>query len=147
MIAYAKYSKADNLVDSEDKPKLLLKVYEAIMDRLDIVRIMVEKKDFEKKYVELSKVTNVLEILDASLDMSMGEIPKHLSDIYRYIVKRLNEAHRSCDVKILDECRHLIENIHEGFLKAYEKESENRRVKLHEPLRGFESSMNFNITT
>jgi len=145
MSAYAKYSMANDLVDYEDKPKLLLKVYEAMMDRIDIVRATIEKKDFEKKYVELSKVANALEILDASLDMSMGDIPKNLSDIYRYIIKRLNEVHRSCDTKILDECRHLIESIYDGFLKAYEKESVSARTPVHTSSKGFESSINFNV--
>lgn len=147
MSAYAKYSKANDLVDYEDKPKLLLKVYEAMLDKIDIVRTTIEKKDYERKYLELSKVSNVLEILDASLDMSMGEIPKNLSGIYRYLLKRLNEVHRSCDDKILEECRHLIGSIYDGFLKAYEKESVNARSSVHASSKGFESSINFNITT
>lgn len=147
MSLYKKYSTANDLVDYTDKPKLLLKVYEAILDKIDIVMSTIDKGNFEKKYIELSKVTNVLEILDASLDMSMGEISKNLSGIYRYLIKRLNEVHRNCDTKILEECKQLIGVIYDGFLKAYDKESENARASTQTSGSSFQSSGKLNITT
>ncbi len=70
---------------------------------------------------ELTKITMILEILDQSLDMSFGEIPRNLSNLYRYLIKRLTEVHATLDTKTLDECKEIICRIGEGFFDAYEQ--------------------------
>ena len=63
----------------------------------------------------------VLEILDQSLDMSFGELPRNLSSLYRYLIKRLTEVHATLDVNTLEECKGIIGNIANGFAQAYEQ--------------------------
>jgi flagellar secretion chaperone FliS len=122
MNPYMAYSVADNTVDGENKPKLLLKVYQSMLDKVEMVKSAIERKNFEKKYEELTKLTTAIEILDSSLDMSQGEIPQNLSGLYQYLVRRLSGVHISHDIEILDECRSILVQIHEGFTQAYEKE-------------------------
>ena len=100
MNPYSAYSAADSNVDGDNKPKLLLKVYQSMLDKMDIVKNAIQKKNFEKKYQGLTKLTMVLEILDSSLDMSQGEVSKNLSDLYQYVVKRLLSVHISQDLAV-----------------------------------------------
>jgi|YelNatPaOPRAMG01_1025707.scaffolds.fasta_scaffold00352_2 flagellar protein FliS len=122
------YKNAEVCIDTEDKPRLLIKVYEELLKKLDIAAKAAEEKDFKKKVEELSKAISVLEILDSSLDMSYGEIPRNLSILYTYILKNLRFAQRSPKKDKIEECKGLLSSILEGFRKAYEgkKEGENR---------------------
>lgn len=129
MNPYSAYSAADSNVDGDNKPKLLLKVYQSMLDKMDIVKNAIQKKNFEKKYQGLTKLTMVLEILDSSLDMSQGEVSKNLSDLYQYVVKRLLSVHISQDLAVLDECRSIISRLNEGFIAAYEKETKGKGME------------------
>ncbi len=127
MNPYRAYSAADSNVNGDSKPKLLLKVYQSMLDKIDIVKSAIERRDFESKYDGLTKLTTVLEILDSSLDMTQGgDVSKNLSDLYQYLVRRLVSVHISQDVKILDECRSIIVLLNEGFVAAYEKEAKEK---------------------
>lgn len=126
MNPYSAYAAADKNVDGDNKPKLLLKVYQSMLDNIDIVKAAIEKKNFEKKYEGLTKLTLVLEILDASLDMSQGEISKNLSDLYQYLQKRLASVHMSLDTAVLCECRSIMSRLHEGFIAACDKEAKEK---------------------
>jgi flagellar biosynthetic protein FliS len=122
MNQYGKYAAARDLVDSEEKPKLLVKTLQKLLEKLDIVVCAIENKDYEKKYNELSKITTVIEILSASLDMSHGEVSSNLQKLYAYLAKKLREVHVSLDIDTIKECRYILANITEGFEKAYEIE-------------------------
>ncbi len=128
MRSYAAYSAASRAVDEENKPRILLTVYEGILDKFEIVKSAIEKKDFETKYRELSKITTIIDILTSSLDMSQGVIPRNLASLYDYIGRRILEVHTSLDTGIIDECKSIISNLHEGFAKAYEAERKKERV-------------------
>ena len=121
MNPYNAYSRAHELVDQTDKRKILLKVLRALPEKIDAVKVLIAEKNYEKKYHELTKITMVIEILDQSLDMSFGEIPRNLSALYRYLIKRLTEVHATLDPKTLDECKEIIGKIGAGFAEAYEK--------------------------
>ncbi len=131
MDPYRAYSSADANIDERNKPKLLLKAFQSMLDKIDIVKAAINNRDFEKKYDELTKVTTALEILDSSLDMSQGEIPQNLSNLYRYVVRRLLVVHANHDTTVLDECRAILSRINEGFVEAYNKEMHERPRLQH----------------
>jgi len=118
---YSAYERAHGLVDESDKRKILVKVFRALPEKIDGVKLLIAQKRYEKKYHELTKITMVIEILDQSLDMSYGEIPRNLSALYRYLIGRLTEAHATLDPKTLDECKDIIGRIGDGFAEAYAK--------------------------
>ena len=121
MNPYNAYMRAHDLVDDNDKRKVLVKVLRALPEKIEGVKLLIAEKKYEKKYHELTKITTVLEILDQSLDRSFGEIPKNLSSLYRYLIKRLTEVHATLDINTLDECKEIISRIGEGFIQAYEQ--------------------------
>ena len=118
---YSAYTRAHDLVDESDKRKVLLAVFRALPEKIDLVKVLIAQKKYEMKYKELTKITTALQILDQSLDMSYGEIPKSLSGLYGYLIRRLTEVHATLDPKTLDECKEIITKIGDGFAEAYEK--------------------------
>jgi flagellar protein FliS len=123
---YNAYAQANIMIDEQDKGKVLLKVFEALPGRIELVKTLIVEKKFERKFQELSRIVNILEVLDASLDMSFGEIAANLSALYTYLMKRLREVHSSLDLQTLDECKKIIATLAEAFGKAYELD---RRAK------------------
>lgn len=121
MNPYNAYTRAGELVDENDKKRVLVKVLRALPEKIEGVKLFIDQKNYEKKYRELSRITMILEILDQSLDTSLGEIPQNLSLLYRYLIKRLTEVHATLDVKTLDECKEIIGNIADGFFAANEQ--------------------------
>ena len=121
MNPYNAYARAHDLVDDDDKKKILVTVLRALPEKIDGVKFLISQKNYEKKYHELTKITMVLEILDQSLDKSYGEIPKNLSSLYRYLIRRLNEVHATLDLNVLDECKEIMGRIRDGFVEAYEQ--------------------------
>ena len=121
MNPYNAYARAHDLVDDDDKKKILVTVLRALPEKIEGVKFLISQKKYEKKYHELTKITMVLEILDQSLDKSYGEIPKNLSSLYRYVIGRLIEVHATLDFNTLDECKEIICKIGNGFAEAYEQ--------------------------
>jgi flagellar secretion chaperone FliS len=122
MNPYQTYRNVERSVNTDDTPKVLLKVYQIILEKLEIVKHAIENQNYLVKDRELSKITTAIEILDSSLDSSYGEIPKNLSNLYIYLLRRLRNVQFSLDVKGLDECKSLLTKIYEGFEGAYENE-------------------------
>lgn len=120
MNGYDAYAATNSLIDDDDKPKVLLKVYRALIDKHEVVKTAMKEKDYRKKYEELSKITMVLELMNHSLDMSQGEIPRNLSSIYTYLIKRLNEVHTTLNPNTVTESEELIKKMLEGFTSAAE---------------------------
>lgn len=114
------YRDAKNFVDSEDKLKLLITTLREMIDKLDLVEEAIKKRDFQRKFTELSKVEQVLQILDSSLDRSCGEISDNLSALYNYILANLRKVHITLEISRIEESKSLLRTILEGFEKAYE---------------------------
>jgi len=128
MDPYRAYSTIDNSVDGDNKPKLLLKAYQLMLDKIDVVKAAIQKRDIEKKYEELTKLTMAIEVLDSSLDVSQGEIAGNLSSLYAYLVRRLTGIHASNDLAVLEECRNIVKQINEGFVGAYDRERKEKNM-------------------
>jgi flagellar secretion chaperone FliS len=127
---YKAYAAAKDLINEDDKSRLLLKVYEGILGKHGIVKTAIEQKDYRKKYEELSKIIRILEILDGSLDRSQGEIPKNLSALYTYLIKRLEQVHLNLDTRIVSECERILRTLYDGFNSAYEAERKRSNKDL-----------------
>jgi flagellar protein FliS len=122
MNPYNAYAAASMMTDEHDKGKVLLKVLRTLIERIDDVKVLIAEKKYEKKYHELTRIVQVILMLQGSLDMSFGEIPKNLSLLYQYLMRRLQEVHASLDIAALDECKSILTKITEGFTQAYRAE-------------------------
>ena len=128
MNPYNAYAAASMMTDEHDKGKVLLKVLRTLIERIDDVKVLIAEKKYEKKYHELTRIVQVILMLQGSLDMSLGEIPKNLSLLYQYLMRRLQEVHASLDIAALDECKSILASITEGFAQAYRAEKKARQA-------------------
>jgi flagellar protein FliS len=126
MNAYVAYRKGETLTDTDDKPRILIRVFEQMLKRLDDVERAIGEKNYQKKFEQLQKVIRVLELLDASLDRSYKDIAENLSALYRYIIGRLRQVHVTLNRDTIEESRLLLQTIMEGFRKAYEVEARRK---------------------
>ena len=120
MNPYNAYAAATTMTDEQDKGKILLMVLETLTRKIEEVKMLIAQKKYEKKCQELTRIVQALQFLDASLDMTLGEIPKNLSLLYGYLMRRLQEVHANLDVGTLDECKSILTTISEGFAEAYQ---------------------------
>jgi flagellar biosynthetic protein FliS len=128
MNPYNAYAAASMMTDEHDKGKVLLKVLRTLIERIDDVKVLIAQKKYEKKYHELTRIVQAIRMLQGSLDMSLGEIPKNLSLLYQYLMRRLQEVHASLDIATLDECKSILASITEGFAQAYRAEKKARQA-------------------
>lgn len=123
---YSAYARANVMTDEQDKGKILIKVFEALCEKIEGVKALIAQKKYDRKFEELSRMTVILEVLDASLDMSVGEISTNLSSLYGYLINKLREVHVTLDTNTLDECKSILTKLLEGFTEAYHTEKEAR---------------------
>jgi flagellar biosynthetic protein FliS len=132
---YSAYARANAMTDEHDKGKILIKVLETLCEKIEGVKALIAQKKYDRKFEELSRMTVILEVLDASLDMSAGEIPRNLSSLYGYLMKKLREVHITLDVNTLDECKMILTKLLEGFTGAYQAEKEAHLKQPESPER------------
>ncbi len=114
---YSAYVK--NTENPETKEELLLKVYEEILSLLNVAYMAIEEGDISTKATALTKVTDVLLVLKASLDMEQGgEIAKNLMDIYNFCINELLKANLNNDRKRIKDVIEILKPIYEGFKEA-----------------------------
>ena len=111
-----------NAINVESKEELLLTVYEEILSKLNIAKMAIEEGDIKLKAENLTKVTDAILILQASLDLEKGgEIAKNLNDIYSFVSAELVKANVTNDIKIIEGIIDVLKPIYEGFKEAKEK--------------------------
>ncbi len=137
MNPYSAYATASMMTDEHDKGKVLLKVLRTLIERIEDVKVLITEKKYEKKYQELTRIVQAIQLLRASLDMSLGEIPRNLSMLYQYMMRRLQEVHSSLDTATLDECKTILATITEGFAEAYRTEKQLGARVLFKPDSGY----------
>ncbi len=136
MNPYSAYATASMMTDEHDKGKVLLKALRTLIERIEEVKVLITEKKYEKKYQELTRIVQAIQLLRGSLDMSLGEIPRNLSMLYQYVMRRLQEVHSSLDTATLDECKTILATITEGFAEAYQTEKKLRQAASLSQARG-----------
>ncbi len=115
--AYTKYE-----AETLSKEDVLLKTYEEILSLLNIVKLAIEEKDLKLKGENISKVSNAISLLQASLDFDKGgEIAKNLYSLYDFCQRELFEANLKNDISKIDNVINILTPIYEGFKEAKEK--------------------------
>ena len=108
-----------NADNPETKEELLIKVYEEILSLLNIAYMAIEENDISTKATALTKITDVLLVLKASLDMEKGgEIAKNLLDTYNFCINELLKANLNNDKEKIKNVKEILEPLYEGFKEA-----------------------------
>lgn len=77
----------------------------------------IDRSDFELKGKMISKSIAVVNGLKDCLDLTQGELPSNLYDLYEYMVDRLFKANLTSDKKAIEEVQKLLKTIKESWAK------------------------------
>jgi flagellar biosynthetic protein FliS len=121
------YALAEISIDDDDKEAMVVKAFQLMLEKIEVIKDSIENRDHARKYRELSKMTTALAVLASSLDMSLGELPRRLHAIYYYLERRLQEVHRTLDLKTINECKDIISSLSDGFSEAYKEEKAKKK--------------------
>jgi flagellar protein FliS len=75
----------------------------------------VARSDYELKGKMISKSIAVINGLKDCLDLTQGELPSNLHDLYEYMVERLFKANLTSDIEAIDEVQSLLKTIRESW--------------------------------
>ena len=73
------------------------------------------RSDYELKGKMISKSIAVINGLKDCLDMSHGELPSNLHDLYEYMVEKLFQANLTSDVEAIKEIQLLLKTVRESW--------------------------------
>jgi flagellar protein FliS len=103
-------------IEASSPHKLVDLMLFTAIDRISQATGMIERNEIEAKGEAIGKAISIIEELRRTLNMNQGgEIAISLHDLYVYINERLVTANLKNDISILNECRDLIREIHEGW--------------------------------
>lgn len=103
-------------VSDADPHRLVQMLLEGALDKIAIVKGLMNRKETAKKGETISQVVSIIGGLRASLDLSSGgELAANLDNIYEYIERCLLKANIENDIKLLDESALLLHEIKTGW--------------------------------
>lgn len=91
-------------------------VFSNIAGKLSAAKILIERKDFEKKGLLISDCITLLGALQQILDFEQGqEISANLDSLYDYCQKTLLDANLHNDIAKVDEVLVIVNEIKSGW--------------------------------
>ena len=116
-----------NFSQIESKEDLLVKTYEEILSNLNIAKLALEQNDVKTKAEKITKITDAILVLKASLDLENGgEIAENLEKLYDFILEELLKANTSNKKEHIQNVIDVLTPIYEGFKEARKKINESK---------------------
>lgn len=102
---------------SEATPhKLVEMLYDGALKNMNLAKVFMLQKDFEKKSIYINKALSILASLRTCVDLEKGgDIAKNLYDLYDYCYRRLFESSLKNDTEIVDEIISHIRTVSEAW--------------------------------
>ena len=91
----------------------------------------IARSDYELKGNMISKSIAVINGLKDCLDLTQGELPSNLHDLYEYMVERLFKANLTSDAEAIEEVQSLLKTIGESWAKIPSEVHQISSSKLH----------------
>ena len=96
--------------------KLIEMLYEGVLKHLNLTKVFIDQKNFEKKSTHVNKTLSILNALRAGVDLEKGkEVGGNLYDLYDYCYRRVFEASSKNDSAIISEVIELIKSLDEAW--------------------------------
>jgi len=110
-------------IQTTDKKKILLMLYDGAVRFVRNARLGIEKNDARIKGENISKVLAILTELDCALNREMtGDYITNLASLYQYMMNRLTVANIKNDIGALTEVESILSELKEAFETVFEKE-------------------------
>lgn len=106
-------------VETASPVQLVLQLYEALMRDLERADAALGgRAPQEQAHASLVHAQEIVIELLASLDMTAGDLPQHLADLYQYMYRRLVTANVAKDQTAVSEVLRLLRPIHAAWNQA-----------------------------
>tara|TARA_B110000261_G_scaffold148578_1_gene174468 strand:- start:94 stop:495 length:402 start_codon:yes stop_codon:yes gene_type:complete len=92
-----------------------LMLFDGAIDFMGVAQQAITRSDYELKGKMISKSIAVVNGLKDCLDLSHGELPSNLRDLYVYMVDQLFKANLTSDIKAIGDVQLLLKNIRESW--------------------------------
>ena len=94
-----------------------LMLFDGAITFIGVALQAIARSDYELKGKMISKSIAVVNGLKDCLDMSHGELPSNLHDLYEYMVEKLFQANLTTDVEAIKEIQLLLKTVRESWAK------------------------------
>lgn len=99
-------------VAGADPYQLIQMLMGGALDNLNYAKGAIERKDLEKKGQYISKASNIIESLRASLNPEVGgDVADNLEQLYLYMLDLLADVSRNNDIEKISEVHTLLSQI------------------------------------
>jgi flagellar protein FliS len=103
-------------IATESKGRLVVMLYDGAIKFMRLAIKELEAKDYEAKGRYIDRAQDIINELNAVLDMeSGGEIAANLRKLYVFMSKRLTEANVQRDPQMIREVISLMEELNKGW--------------------------------
>ena len=92
-----------------------LMLFDGAITFIGVALQAIARSDYELKGKMISKSIAVINGLKDCLDMSHGELPSNLHDLYEYMVENLFQANLTSDVETIIEIQLLLKTVRESW--------------------------------
>ncbi|MCP1675610.1 flagellar protein FliS [Natronocella acetinitrilica] len=117
-----------------DPHRLIQMLMDGFIMRVAAARGAMQRREFERKGVELGKAISILSGLRDTLDHDKGgELAANLEGLYDYMQRRILEATASNDVAMLDEIIGLMREVKTGWDGIRDAATGAAEVKAADP--------------
>ena len=107
-----------------------LMLFDGAIDFIGVGLQAIARSDYELKGRMISKSIAVINGLKDCLDLTQGELPSNLHDLYEYMVEKLFKANLTADVEAIEEVQSLLKTVRESWAQI---PSEVHQVKSSNP--------------
>jgi flagellar protein FliS len=111
---YLKYQKVQ--VETADKGKLIILLYDGALKFLKFSRLAIEEDDLEGANNNLLRCQDIITELITSLNPEAGEVAKNLFSIYDYLLYLLIQANIKKDQDSIDQVEKMLLELKETWL-------------------------------
>lgn len=117
--AYATYQQVS--LETASKPQLLLALYDGAIRFLGRAQQAIGAGDVETANTSIGRTQEILGELMSTLDMSQGEIPERLMDLYIYMHRTLVDANVQKNAARLEEVSGLLRQLRTAWRQAIQQ--------------------------
>jgi len=106
----------DNAVTTQSKGRLIVMLYDGAIKFLRLAIREIENKNYEAKGRYINKAIDIINELNAVLDMDAGgEIAGNLRKLYIFMINRLSQANIKCDPQMIRDVIKLMEELNQSW--------------------------------
>lgn len=108
----------ENEINSAGKGKLVLMLYNGVIRFLAEAKNAINNKDIPEAHNKITRASDIISELRASLDESAGDIAVNLDRLYEYVEWRLLQANIKKDNKEIDAVIPVITDLRDTWAQA-----------------------------